>query len=125
LQDRNQPGGVVGADDVAGQQPYASPVGVIADEPDQAEVFSSSHAVAQDRGLPAGRPRGAHHRDQAEAGLVGAADPGSAGAGGSTIWAQVCLRHSVMACSSRSTARRAGCWTVNPIWCSRVHTADG
>src|SRR5438874_5800693 len=80
-------------------------------------------AVVQDRGLPAGRPGGTHRGDQVHAGLVGAADPPSAGPGHSNTCLQVWVRHAAMARSSRSTARRAGFCTLNPSRCSRVDTA--
>src|SRR5215217_7662503 len=82
--------------------------------------------VDQHRGLAAGRPGRAHDRGQRNAGLVEEADDGLAAPGVFLILGQSLATHWRIACSSRSTARRAGrCRLQSRRWRSSRHTCAG
>jgi len=71
-------------------------------------------AVAHDRGLADGTPRLAHGGHQQEAGFVDKDDVGRQPFGVFFTAGQTDRFHSAMAASSRSTARRAGFWWLQP-----------
>lgn len=60
--------------------------------------------------------------DEAEAALVLETDPGFAPAGVPFFLGQSSKAQRAIASSSRSTARRAGRWRLQPIWCSTLQT---
>ena len=70
------------------------------------------------RGAAAAAPGAALGRPQALAGLVFEAEPGAQVRRRPFMTGQVSSRQAAMASSSRSAARRAGTWTLQPIRCS-------
>jgi len=85
-------------------------------EPSPVEGF------ANDGRLPPRRPGGADWRPLGKSGFVQKTDPSLQSAGVFFTWGQRPRTHRAMAVSSRSLARRAGRWRLQPNWPRRRHT---
>src|ERR1022692_2875313 len=82
-------------------------------------------AVAEDWGLPLGRPGGPHRGEEAEPALVLEDDPRVPGPSVFFTMGQRSLTQRSMASSSRSVALRAGRCRLQPIRRSTFHTCPG
>src|SRR5512144_2542342 len=79
-------------------------------------------AMKQDRCLSYRTPGLPDRRDQEEARFVDKDEMGCQPCGVFFTRGQTDRFHSVMAASSRSTARRSGFWWLQPIWCRSLPT---
>ena len=97
----------------------AAVAGPVAGQPGHRDVPGAAAADPDHRGDPAPRPGPGPRRPHRLAGLVFEDDPAAEGRRRAFIRAQVSFFHTSTAPSSRSIARRAPTWQVQPRRCSR------